>query len=536
MTAKVAASDDRALVPQGAWIRAFRRLPPLQLSGVYALPLQIFATLFAAGNVAFLGLMLASPWLALAVTTIVALSVWMLFRRVDASGETVRSSAGLWAVAVPVALALCLLGGEGRLFYANLDWQVRDAVLSDLSTHPWPVRYPDTVLRAPLGMYVLPSLLGRALGLKAANLALLAQNTALLASALVIFMAKARTLAARLVVLAMFVAFSGWDIVGTMWIGRSYVPPGTSRFAPHIEWWAYPLQYSSLITDLFWAPNHALPAWALVAGYLAWRNAAASSLHLAALLGLTLLWSPLIVMGALPFVLLAGLADIGRKRMGAFAPATLVPLAASLLPVAIYLTLDDGKVIHGANWMSSGDFLHRYARFTLVETFPLLLIGLTWAGAQEREARIDFLICAVLLVAIPFYRIGGSNDFMMRASIFPITLIFVIAAQGLSSTPYSEGRQRILVSLLVLTFGFWSSASEIVRAVMTPANPPRDTSLAALMGDSATDNYTNAYMVSLPAYEAHGELLRAPASPRPPDLKNARDLDPPAGRRTVKVP
>src|SRR6266436_2686106 len=40
-----------------------------------------------------------------------------------------------------VALALCVLGGEGHFFFANYDWFNRDAVLADLVRHRFPVFY-----------------------------------------------------------------------------------------------------------------------------------------------------------------------------------------------------------------------------------------------------------------------------------------------------------------------------------------------------------------------------------------------------------
>jgi len=494
------------------WLRATRRLPPLQIAPAYALPLRIFATLFAAGDVAFLAGMLASPWLAFAAAAIVATSVWMLFHRVAPADDIRGSPLAPWLVALPIALLLCLLGGEGRLLYANPDWAVRDAVLADLAARPWPVHYtaaelPALVLRAPLGLYMLPALVGQVAGLNAAHLALLAQNTLLLAGVFATVTAKVASLRTRLGVAAVFVAFSGWDVVGTQLNGYTLVFPGASPYAPHLEWWATPFQYSSLITDLFWAPNHALPAFALVALYTAWRSGAASSLHLAAMLGLTLLWSPLVVIGALPFVLLALLTDIGQRRMGLLAPAVLAPLAAALLPVAVYLTLDDAKVTQGLN-TERADFLFRYARFIALDLVPLLVLGLVWVRAQPRSARLDLLACAVLLLALPFYRIGGSNDLLMRASIFPITLIFVIVAHGLAGATRADRWRRL--SLPILAIGAMTPAMEIARPFLTPLNPPFASSLIEVMGNDLSSNYLHAYTAETSTYGKSG-LFRAPA-------------------------
>ena len=67
---------------------------------------------------------------------------------------------------------LCLLGGQGHLLYAAEDWLIRDAVVADLSASALPAyawNGATWVLRAPLGMYLLPGALGRLAGLGAAH-------------------------------------------------------------------------------------------------------------------------------------------------------------------------------------------------------------------------------------------------------------------------------------------------------------------------------------------------------------------------------
>jgi hypothetical protein len=76
------------------------------------------------------------------------------------------------------------VAGRGRaLVLRTPDWQVRYAVLRDLTLDPWPFAYqvgPRTlILRAPVGVFLFPALVGK-LGLGAAQQALLAQNTVML--------------------------------------------------------------------------------------------------------------------------------------------------------------------------------------------------------------------------------------------------------------------------------------------------------------------------------------------------------------------
>src|SRR4051794_36601419 len=168
--------------------------------------------LFAADNLLLLhfwGLPLA---LTVGLIFVAGSAIWALCRGVSDSLPKVPVQT--LAIAFVITVGLFALGGEGRFFYANTDWQVRDAVLRDIATNPWPFAYgvggTAYFLRAPLGTYLLPATFGAD-----AELALLASNalrlTLLLALAWHLFATKRQ----RAVGLIVFLLFSGWDVVGT---------------------------------------------------------------------------------------------------------------------------------------------------------------------------------------------------------------------------------------------------------------------------------------------------------------------------------
>ncbi|KEZ00330.1 hypothetical protein AI27_06250, partial [Sphingomonas sp. BHC-A] len=166
-----------------------------------------------------------------------------------------------------VALGLLVLSGEGRFFYANVDWQVRFAVLRDMGINPWPFVYtarpePD-LLRAPIGMFLLPALVFKLLGPRAADIALLAQNTTLVALLLALGSQLFAERRSRLIGLAIFILFSGMDAIGDLLM--------QGMLTGHMEDWAE-IQYSSTITLLFWVPQHAIAGWVGAVGYMLWRE------------------------------------------------------------------------------------------------------------------------------------------------------------------------------------------------------------------------------------------------------------------------
>ena len=155
----------------------------------------------------------------LVVSALVALPVafWPLTRRTAATSA--RLPWKLLAICFVVSLVVYILGGEGRLFYANVDWQVRGAVLRDLVNYPWPVVYDGAdpkILRLPLGMYLVPAWIGKQYGFPAAELAELLQNTLLLTAVLALGSTLFTGTLARLIALGVFLGFSCMDVIGAL--------------------------------------------------------------------------------------------------------------------------------------------------------------------------------------------------------------------------------------------------------------------------------------------------------------------------------
>jgi hypothetical protein len=368
-----------------------------------------------------------------------------------------------------LAFALCLLGGELHVFSPTADWLVRDAVLHDLVASPWPIHYTidgrDVLLRAPLGMYLVPAAFGKIFGLVAAHYVLFLQNAVLLAALLIIFTARNRTWRARLLILGIFIVFSGLNFLpwAKAWLFGE-APP----FEWHLEAWVEWLQYSSTITQLFWVPHHALAGWGFVAAYLAWRRRSLSAWSLVAVVAFCTFWSPLAMMGALPFLCFALYCDLrdGRWRLReAIGP---VLIAASSLPAIAYLMIDSGAVEKRWLLFDSG-FPLRYVEFLLVEL--ALWFWIFYAARRQEDEPFkhsDILIAAVSLLLLPLYSIGFANDFTMRASIPALAIIALAAAPRIGSMLLVRGGRRFVLAA-GLTIAAITPGVEIARAVVMPA-------------------------------------------------------------------
>src|SRR5262249_50186270 len=258
---------------------------------------------------------LIAPGLAAAAAVLVlagcAGSLWIVVRA-SAGAPTgllaTRIEPRTFALCWAAALALFVLGGEGHVFFANYDWLNRDAVLADLVRQRFPVFYTyqgaEFFLRAPLGMYLIPAAVGKLFGLTAAHLALLVQNTTILA--LVLTLLAAMVPRRRAVFLAVFVTFTGIEILGRYVNAAAEDPAGLSWWPlhahQHLAWWNPLFQYTNHLTQIFWVPNHSLPGWWLAALAVLHVRREVDSVVLIVAVASLFFWSPLTMAGALPIV------------------------------------------------------------------------------------------------------------------------------------------------------------------------------------------------------------------------------------------
>lgn len=409
-------------------------------------------------------------WVALPLVACLLYAARSLFK----SAASAQTSPGLtrWQLssAVLIAVVWTLLGGTGHFFFTNGDWHIRDAVLHDLVTSPWPVGYGAldghaTVLRTAIGFFMPAALFGKLTGLLAAHLAMMCW-TALGAT---LFLLQVSTLlpARRAIViigLLVVVLFSGMDMLGGLLNGGM-------RFlkywniANHLEWWAVSYQYSSITTQLFWVPNHALAAW-LTMGLLC-RHPQRSGIDvlLPIILVGSMLWSPLSAVGLVPFIALKVVANLRQDRNWALLHPR-VWLAA--LPVgvvaAMYLIADPDNIPKGLSSQHGlGSMSHQF-QFFLIEA------GMVGGAILLIQRRLDVVLALIVLFFLPFAWLGPGNDLVMRASIPSLALLAIVAAKALLE-PTSGRRGAKVLLTIVLLIGAITPVQEIARALIVPAWP-----------------------------------------------------------------
>ena len=418
------------------------------------------------GLFAFDNLLLLHFWglplaLVAGLTLAAAGGIWALLGKI--SGELPGVPIRTFGAALLVSLALFALGGEGRFFYANPDWQIRDAVLHDMASNAWPIGYRvDGIvhfLRAPIGMYLLPAMFGAG-----AEIAMLVSNALRLALLLTLAWHLFESRRERAIGLTLFLLFSGWDVVGT----ALYRSLGAHISWDHIEHWNFSYQYSSHVTQAFWVPQHALAGWACAVFFLLWRRGLMPIGAFAASVPLVAIWSPLAIIGAVPFALLAGF-DALRRRAFDLKDVAVAALAVAIaLPALLYLQLDASSV--GMRILPTRPLV--WLLCVGLEVLPFVWPLLRDRRSAESDQPVILLILALLLV-IPLVQMGVSADFQMRASIMPLALLSIYFAQWVCRLLEEEPRRKaaIAYAAVAIALGAVTPLLELRRALIHPPSP-----------------------------------------------------------------
>lgn len=400
---------------------------------------------------------LKAPYFVL-VAGLLIVGMILIWERIDA--KTFRSSdiniSIPLIVGISVAILLwCILGGHGGFLYQSSDWNARNAILRDLITYDWPVVYEnDSALCYYFGFWLLPALFGKLclwmnLGLEIAwiiaNIALLfwAALGVFLAIMLFLQLVKCSNRKAIIAAVAIFIFFSGMDIVGLLLTGNPAAIEMRLFEKVHIEWWARFYQFSSFTTQLFWVFNQAIPAW--IATLLILSTSRVSNDIFVGTLSAFLCPLPtmgLLFIGAAKLVGEAREEGVRKAAKAVFSPQNLTALI-PLIAIALFLMLSQRATLTASgessllfNTFIGGFTVKRVAQlilFFMLECGILLLLLLP----SERKNPYWWGVLILLMVA-NVVRMGPSPDFAMRASIPGLLVLAVMAARRLLNKDFQS--------------------------------------------------------------------------------------------------
>lgn len=424
----------------------------------------------------------------------------------DVLAATPQPPKRLIALALLVATAWSVFGGAGHFFYANAhDWIIRDAVLRDLVVASWPPSYAAGeddvfILRAPAAYFLPAAAIAKLTGLATADKLLWLWTVIGITVFFLLLPLRHATLARTTVALAVVVLFSGMDIVGFMFPDFHFAAlPIQGAF---IDWWIKPpplVSYWSNTSNLFWNPNHSLPAWISIAlFYRHWRHQ--RFLSIAPLLVAILpLWSPFALIGMVPFFAMQTLRWWLKRPRGSLDIQVIAACLAVFGVIFVTLVIPHSGIQYGmtlstppehGQWIYLNNVSHVLTyleNYTLFVIFEFAVIALLVARAVDRWL---FITAVLTLLILPLLSIGPGNDLAMRSSIPSLGVLCIAAANVFAHPAPSTGPYRRWLLGLVLAIGAVTPYFEFSRAISRkPWAPNPDFTLIDANNGRIADHY-----------------------------------------------
>ncbi len=390
-----------------------------------------------------------------------------------------------WGAAFLLLLAWVSMSGVGGFGYQNLDWGVRNSLLFELITKPWPLQTNIDGHSRPviyfMGYFLPASLVGILLGWKAANITLWLWTLlgVVLSFQWLIRLSGWRSSRTLFLCALLLIFFSGMDIIG------DYIYKPGFGGAWHLETWVPFMQLSSMTTQLYWVPNHAIGGW-LLASLLMYEGLTLKrSSNAGFLVAVAPVWSLFVGIGLLPF----GLLVLGLTRLRqALSLQNIMALAMGLLQLLFILA--SAPAPDSTGWLGASRDL--YQEWPAIFLFFFLEFGVCALLVyhcspfirRTRSWNWWFIVTSGVLLLFPWYKLGGSqtHELYMRGSIPALFFLLVFTAKVFGDRARSFWNHTgCTLLLLVVLIGAGTGMAELSRGalkistsawIQTPFIPP----------------------------------------------------------------
>lgn len=455
----------------------------------------------------FLGWFQSAPGIVL--LALLGYACWRTLRT-QALAKTPWPSKRLIVLALFIAIGWSVFGGAGHFFYANAhDWIIRDAVLRDLVVASWPPGYTagdggTLLLRAPVAYFLPAAAIAKLTGAATADRLLWLWTVVGLTIFFLLLPLRHASLGRACIALMVVVLFSGMDIVGYMF--PDFHAGNIPLKGAFIDWWIKPpplVSYWSNTANLFWNPNHSLPAWISIAlFYRHWRHPAFISIA-ALLVAVLPLWSPFALIGMLPFFLMLSLRWWTKRPHHGLDLPVIAACVAIAGVIGITLVVPASGIQYGSTlitpperggWIYLNNFNHFLTfaeNYLLFVIFEFAILALLVSRAVDRWL---FATALATLLILPFLTIGPGNDLAMRSSIPALGILCIATISAITAPPAAIGlRHRLLIGA-VLALGAVTPYYEFDRATSRkPWSPNLDFTLIDANNGLVPNHYVVEY-------------------------------------------
>lgn len=399
---------------------------------------------------------------AIVLSVLIILSVFFYAKNLD-NKEIFLKDKNLkyFMITILILLVWCLLSGMGGFgFQNNPDWEKNNAIFHDLFINKWPIIYKDYSFVYYLGYYLPSGLIMKLFGWNIGYLFSFLWGF----SGLILAVYWIKRLVGNFspLVILSFIFFSGLDALGLI-IKQFIFPnmPPIILHGNHVEWWAGLFQFSSITTTLFWVPQYAIQGWLLTALILHNIKNHNSSQNLLFLWALCSFGTPFIFIAIFPLII-AGVFSTKAKKLFSFQNFVVSPVI--IFAVFAYFTSKAFKdpVNAISNSIDSYYFIIIYFIFIIAE-FGLYALIIN----KYFKNSIIWNTNLILMLLMPFIKIGAGNDFVMRGSVCYLFILFIYLARALFNETKKIELKRFQKILLLIIFliGTFTPLLEIKRSL-----------------------------------------------------------------------
>lgn len=405
------------------------------------------------------------------------------------------------------AFVWTLLSGQGGVLFQNADFNMRNAIFSDLVRYEWPVifKIPQNIAEGLqqgtslyenalfyagkevsivyyLGFWLPSALLGKAVmlvfgegaGLAVANVLLFLWTFSGVFTVLYLFSRAFKNFSYKII--AVFIFFSGMDAIFSSFyyiIGLQGLILPEGRIIPHLDAWTMQ-QFTSNTSALFWVFNQAVPLWLFCCILLNEEDIK----HIFLPFSCLALNSTLPLVGALPliiFFIFKKYADRLKTQNNGVRPCfkgiinellryiNISNISAVPVIAVSYLYLISSPNSEAFSFMGGSPNLLKLLVIAGSLLFEIGILAAILFAANDKENKKLLIFLTALLCVIPFFNMGTRFDFTMRASLPALFFLCYIACGTLLK---SSKKQICRLLAAVLIIGGLTAGAEMLQPVV----------------------------------------------------------------------
>lgn len=411
-------------------------------------------------------------------------------------------------IIILLALIWVYMSGIGGFAFQNYDHMWRNAVLETLVENEWPVKIAETkgYFENPVALIYyfalwLPSAcIGKIFGLNAAHLFLYIWCSIGIILVFTLILGITKKVSPWIIVA--FICFSGLDVVGDFILNNS---PNFIWFIEyHVENWMSGFQMSSMTTQLFWVFNQAIPAWIITLLFLHQKD----NKSLLYIYSFSFMSCTLPAIGLIPLALYTGISHIIKMYdkslsfkenfknifFDAFTVQNIITGGAITIISCLFImsnSTGSNKIVINPD---ISKVLMPYLVFVFLEFFVYYL-----AIYKYQKDNKLFYISLITLLIVPFILFGPHIDFVMRASIPSLVVLFILVIDTVIKCKENNDKICFAAIIVLMVIGSITVYHEIARSINNTVDAIHNPNLSIkaaeidLLEDGLRNNFFGEY-------------------------------------------